>query len=118
MNEKGLAASVTLGGGRSQGRGFSIILVIRYVLRPVSRSSSAVKALCRIPVALAQNVTVLDSAGNLCPSVLGPGQRPIITRLKACAKIISGRHDVIILGGSTAIYSASTRGFFHVAGEA
>ncbi len=85
MNEEGLAASITLGGGRSQGRGFSIILVIRYVLETCHQVEQAVKALCRIPVALAQNVTVLDSAGNYATLFLGPGQRPIITRLRACA---------------------------------
>ncbi|WP_331371279.1 C45 family autoproteolytic acyltransferase/hydolase [Sinorhizobium chiapasense] len=85
MNEEGLVASVTLGGGRVQGRGFSIILMIRYVLETCHRVGQAVDALCRIPVALAQNVTLLDRSGTYATLLLGPGQRPIITRLKACA---------------------------------
>ncbi|MBP1882534.1 C45 family autoproteolytic acyltransferase/hydolase [Sinorhizobium mexicanum] len=85
MNEEGLVASVTLGGGRVQGRGFSIILMIRYVLETCHRVSQAVDALCRIPVALAQNVTLLDRSGTYATLLLGPGQRPVITRLKACA---------------------------------
>ncbi|MDX0752754.1 peptidase C45 [Sinorhizobium medicae] len=84
LNEEGLAASVTLGGGRSQGLGFSIILVMRYLLENFREVGEAVKALCRIPVALAQNVTVLDRAGSYATLFLGPGQRPVITRLKAC----------------------------------
>ncbi|MFD2342761.1 C45 family autoproteolytic acyltransferase/hydolase [Sinorhizobium terangae] len=85
MNEEGLVASVTLGGGRLQGRGFSIILMVRYVLETCRRVSEAVETLCRIPVALAQNVTLLDRSGTYATLFLGPGQRPVITRLKACA---------------------------------
>ncbi|WP_306913936.1 C45 family autoproteolytic acyltransferase/hydolase [Rhizobium mesoamericanum] len=84
MNEDGLVASVTLGGSRAQGVGFSIILVIRYILETCRRLDQAVEALCRIPVALPQNVTVLDRSGSYATLFLGPHQRPIITRLKAC----------------------------------
>ncbi len=84
MNEEGLVASVTLGGGRAQGLGFSIILMIRYVLETCHQVGQAVEALCRIPVALSQNVTVLDRSGRYATLFLGPGQRPTITRLKAC----------------------------------
>lgn len=84
MNEEGLTASVTLGGGRTQGVGFSIILVIRYILETCRRVDQAVEALCRIPVALPQNVTVLDRSGQYATLMLGPRQRPIISRLKAC----------------------------------
>lgn len=77
MNEEGLVASVTFGGGCIQHPGFSIILMIRYVLETYRRVSDAVEALCRIPVALSQNVTALDrprpAAGHHPPqSMLGP----------------------------------------------
>src|SRR5690348_844 len=52
MNEDGLAASVTLGGRRVQGKGFAIILVLRYLLETCGFVDKAVAALCRIPVAL------------------------------------------------------------------
>ncbi|MBB3397855.1 MULTISPECIES: C45 family autoproteolytic acyltransferase/hydolase [unclassified Rhizobium] len=84
MNEDGLVASVTLGGSRAQGVGFSIILVIRYILETCHRVDQAVEALCRIPVALPQNVTVLDRSGRYATLFVGPHQRPIISRLKAC----------------------------------
>ncbi|MCZ4092459.1 C45 family autoproteolytic acyltransferase/hydolase [Sinorhizobium psoraleae] len=84
MNEEGLVASVTLGGSRAQGVGFSIILVIRYVLETCRQVREAVAALCRIPVALPQNVTVLDRSGHYATLLLGPGQRPTVSRLKAC----------------------------------
>ncbi len=84
MNEEGLVASVTLGGSRVQGVGFSIILMIRYVLETCRYVHEAVEALCRIPVALAQNVTVLDCSGRYATLFLAPHQRPIISALKAC----------------------------------
>lgn len=84
MNEDGLVASVTFGGSRAQGLGFSIILMIRYVLETCCRVNEAIEALCRIPVALSQNVTVLDRSGDFATLFLGPDQTPIISQLKAC----------------------------------
>ncbi|PDT82561.1 C45 family autoproteolytic acyltransferase/hydolase [Sinorhizobium sp. BJ1] len=84
MNEEGLVASVTLGGSRAQGVGFSIILMLRYVLETCHQVKQAVEALCRIPVALPQNVTVLDRSGRYATLFLGPRQQPIVSRLKAC----------------------------------
>ncbi|MBW9117711.1 peptidase C45 [Rhizobium cauense] len=84
MNEEGLVVSVTLGGSRAQSEGFSIILIVRYILETCRKLNEAVQALCRIPVALPQNVTVLDRSGAYATLFLGPDQRPIITRLKAC----------------------------------
>jgi predicted choloylglycine hydrolase len=84
MNEDGLVASVTFGGSRAQGLGFSIILMIRYVLETCHRVSEAIETLCRIPVALSQNVTVLDRSGDYATLFLGPDQTPIVSQLKAC----------------------------------
>lgn len=63
MSAEVLVASLTCGGSPTQGVGFAIILVVRYVLETCSRVSEAVAAMCRIPVALLQNVTVLDKSG-------------------------------------------------------
>ena len=57
MNADGLVASLTAGGSRARGLGFSIILMLRYVLETCSHVDQAIAALSRIPVALSQNVT-------------------------------------------------------------
>jgi predicted choloylglycine hydrolase len=96
MNEDGLAASVTLGGRRVQGRGFAIILILRYVLETCASVDEGIVALCRIPVALPQNVTLLDRTGAYATLFLGPDRPPAVTRLKACAnhqEAIAGRQN-------------------------
>jgi predicted choloylglycine hydrolase len=79
MNADGLVASVTFGGSQAQGEGFSIILIARYVLETCSRVSDAVRALVRIPVALSQNVTVLDRTGAHATVYLAPDRSPSIS---------------------------------------
>jgi len=85
MNADGLVASMTFGGSPAQGLGFSIILVVRYILETCSRVSDAVAALCRIPVALSQNVTVLDKTGAYATVFLSPERAPSVSRTLACA---------------------------------
>jgi predicted choloylglycine hydrolase len=84
MNEDGLAASLTFGGGSGQGAGFSVILMLRYVLETCRRVEEAVAALCRIPVALSQNVTLLDRTGAYATLFLGPDRPPEVTRHLVC----------------------------------
>jgi predicted choloylglycine hydrolase len=84
MNEDGLVASLTFGGNPAQGRGFSIILVLRYVLETCRGVEEAVAALTRIPVALAQNVTLLDATGAYATVFLGPGRRATVSRTPVC----------------------------------
>jgi predicted choloylglycine hydrolase len=85
MNADGLVASLTFGGSPAQGAGFSVILILRYVLETCRRTTEAVNALCRIPIALSQNVTVLDKTGAYATVFLGPGRAPEVSRLPACA---------------------------------
>ena len=86
MNADGLVASVTFGGTPAQGEGFSIILVARYVLETCHRVSDAVHALCRIPVALSQNVTVLpDKRGTYATVCLTPDRAPSVSHALVCA---------------------------------
>jgi predicted choloylglycine hydrolase len=85
MNADGLVASVTFGGDPAAGLGFSIILIVRYVLETCSKVSDAVAALCRIPVALSQNVTVLDGSGAYATVFLNPGRAPSVSRTPVCA---------------------------------
>lgn len=85
MNADGLVASVTFGGSPAQGLGFSVILILRYVLETCSRVREAVDALCRVPVALSQNVTVLDKSGAYATVFLGPDRAPQVSRVPVCA---------------------------------
>jgi predicted choloylglycine hydrolase len=85
MNADGLVASVTFGGSPTQGLGFSIILVVRYILETCSQVSGAVAALCRIPIALSQNVTVLDKTGAYATVFLSPERAPSVSRTPVCA---------------------------------
>jgi len=85
MNADGLVASLTFGGRPAQGLGFAAILILRYVLETCSRVPEAVEALCRIPVAQSQNVTVLDRSGDHATVFLDPGRAPQVSRILACA---------------------------------
>lgn len=84
MNEDGLVASLTAGGHAGQGRGFSIILVLRYLLETCRNVAEAIRALARIPLALSQNVTLLDRSGAYATLFLGPGREPAVTRERVC----------------------------------
>jgi predicted choloylglycine hydrolase len=84
MNADGLAASAAFGGSRSQGLGFSIILLLRYVLETCSRVEQGIDALRRIPVALSHNVTLLDRTGAYATLFLGPDRLPAISQSPVC----------------------------------
>jgi predicted choloylglycine hydrolase len=84
MNADGLVASATFGGSPAQGLGFSIILVLRYVLETCTRVEEGIEALRRIPVALSQNVTLLDRSGTYATVHLGPDRAPAISRVPVC----------------------------------
>jgi len=85
MNEDGLVASLTAGGSRAQGLGFSVILLLRYVLETCSGVHQAIAALSRIPIALSQNVTLLDRTGEFATVFLGPDRESAVSRMPACA---------------------------------
>jgi predicted choloylglycine hydrolase len=84
MNEDGLVASQTFGGSRAQGRGFSIILLMRYVLETCLRVDEAIAALSRIPIAQSHNVTLLDRSGAYATVFLGPDRAPAVTAELVC----------------------------------
>ena len=85
MNREGLVASLTYGGHAAAGRGFAVILILRYVLETCRSVEQAVAALCRIPIAMAHNVTVLDRTGAHATLFLGPDRAPLVTDRRACA---------------------------------
>jgi predicted choloylglycine hydrolase len=76
VNDSGLSVSLTFGGRRDVGDGFAIPLVVRYLLETCDDVAQARAALARIPVHAAQNVTLLDAAGDFLTAYVGPGREP------------------------------------------
>ena len=104
MNEDGLVAGLNFGGSPVQGLGFSIILMLRYVLETCTRVEQAVAALRRIPVALSQNVTLLDRSGAHATLFLGPGREPAVSRVP-----VSTNHQELPLPPHSARLAHSVR---------
>ena len=84
MNQDGLVASLTAGGSSVQGPGFSVILMLRYILETCRTVAEAIAMLSRIPIALAQNVTVLDRSGDYGTLFLRPDREPAFSKELAC----------------------------------
>jgi len=84
MNQDGLVASLTFGGTAARGEGFSVILMLRYVLETCTRVDEAAQVLCRIPIATSQNITLLDAGGAWATLYLGPDRKAAITRARVC----------------------------------
>jgi predicted choloylglycine hydrolase len=85
MNADGLVASLTAGGGAALGEGFSIILVLRYLLETCASVAEGTAVLRRLPIAQSQNVTLLDSAGEFATVFLGPGRAAAVSHRATCA---------------------------------
>ena len=83
VNDRGLAVSFTFGGRRGAGRGFSIPIVVRYLLETCSTVADGVAALTRIPVQAAYNVTLVDSDGDHATVWLHPDEPPRVTADRA-----------------------------------
>lgn len=76
MNEHGLALSLAYGGREKRGDGFSITLVLRYILEFCTSTPEAVAVLERIPIHMPYNVTVLDMAGDIRTVEICPQENP------------------------------------------
>ena len=83
MNDAGLAVSLTFGGRRVLGDGFGIPLVVRYLLETCDDVASAREALARLPYALAHNLTVVDTAGEVLTAYLSPDREPFFRSVPA-----------------------------------
>ena len=83
INDAGLAVSFTFGGRKELGRGFSVPLVVRYLLETCTTVAEAVAALRRIPVQAAYNVTVIDRDGDHATVWLVPDRPAEVTRRRA-----------------------------------
>ena len=67
----------SLRGRREVGDGFGIPIVLRYVLETCETVADARRALERIPIHAAQNVTLLDRSGAVLTAFVGPGRPPV-----------------------------------------
>jgi predicted choloylglycine hydrolase len=75
MNDAGLAVSLTFGGRFVLGPGMCIIMVVRYLLENCDTVDEAWQRLQTIPVATAQNLTLVDSTQTMSVH-LGPDIAP------------------------------------------
>ena len=85
MNEDGLVVSLTFGGRPAHGRGFAMPLVLRYALETCATVKDAVAAIIRMPVSMAQNVTILDASGDVATVFVAPDREPGVAAHAACA---------------------------------
>ncbi|MGW7550974.1 C45 family autoproteolytic acyltransferase/hydolase [Streptomyces rimosus] len=83
MNDAGLAVSLTFGGRSVYGRGFTILIVVRYLLETCDTVDEAVGRLRSLPIAVPQNLTLVDAAKAVTVFV-GPDMSPTVAP-DACA---------------------------------
>ncbi|WP_411143605.1 C45 family autoproteolytic acyltransferase/hydolase [Streptomyces sp. x-80] len=83
MNDAGLAVSLTFGGRFVHGPGFSVLIVLRYLLETCTTVDEALGRLRSIPVAIPQNVTLVDP-GRAVTVFVGPDIPPTVAP-DACA---------------------------------
>ncbi|MFD7771849.1 C45 family autoproteolytic acyltransferase/hydolase [Streptomyces sp. NPDC059787] len=83
MNDAGLAVSLTFGGRYVHGPGFAVLIVLRYLLETCDTVDEAVGKLRSIPIAVPQNVTLVDSEKSVTVFV-GP-DIPLTEAPDACA---------------------------------
>jgi predicted choloylglycine hydrolase len=83
MNDAGLAISLTWGGRSVYGRGFAILILVRYLLETCETVDEAVERLRRLPVAVPQNLTLVDPSRAVTVFV-GP-DIPLTVAPDACA---------------------------------
>jgi len=79
MNDAGLAVSLTWGGRSVYGRGFAILILVRYLLETCDTVDEAVDRLRSLPVAVPQNLTLVDPTKAMTVFV-GPDMSPTVER--------------------------------------
>jgi len=83
MNDAGLAVSLTFGGRFVHGPGFTILIVLRYLLETCETVDQAIAKLRSIPIGVPQNVTLVD-AERAVTVFVGP-DIPMTEAPDACA---------------------------------
>jgi predicted choloylglycine hydrolase len=74
MNSAGLVVSLSFGGRRGSGPGFAVSLVVRYLLEVATSTEQAREILRRMPVAMAYNLTIVDSDSQVLTAYVAPGR--------------------------------------------
>ena len=72
MNADGLVCCLTFGGRPVCGKGFSVILVVRYILETCRTAAEAKAVLLRLRTHLQQNIVVLDRSGDHFTALMAP----------------------------------------------
>ncbi len=80
VNDAGLAVALSFGGRPVVGDGFGVPLVLRYILQTCASVAAAVKVLCRVPIHMAYNITLLDARGEYRTVQVAPDRPPTITK--------------------------------------
>ena len=111
VNDRGLAVSFTFGGRRCAGRGFSIPIVVRYVLETCATVAEGVAALKRIPVQAAYNVTLLDRHADHATVWLAPGEATRVTEHR-----VATNHQGVVDWPEYARWTRTVERFDHLDG--
>ncbi|MBB6734834.1 C45 family autoproteolytic acyltransferase/hydolase [Cohnella zeiphila] len=74
LNHHGLAVAITFGGSFEVGDGFSIPIIVRYLLRTCATVPEAAERLNALPHRLVQNLSLLDRDGRYCVVYASPDQ--------------------------------------------
>lgn len=85
MNGEGLCASLTFGGRNVTGDGFGVPLIVRYVLETCTTVREAVRALRRVGVHMAYNITLMDGDGDHATVFVGPDRAAGVVRSQVCS---------------------------------
>ena len=82
MNDRGLAIALTFGGRFVTGPGFSVILVVRWLLQTCAAVEEALGRLtgAAIPHRMAQNLVLLDRSGARAVVYLAPDREMVVER--------------------------------------
>lgn len=72
MNDRGLAGAITLGGRHIYGRGFGVLLILRWLLEVADDVAQACEAVRSVPCAWSQNLLLLDAGGRGAVVQLSP----------------------------------------------
>jgi predicted choloylglycine hydrolase len=76
MNDAGLAVSLAFGGRPGSSPGFSIPLVVRYLLEVAASLDDVRSVLRRVPVNMSYNLTFVDGSGENLTAFVAPDSAP------------------------------------------
>ena len=91
INESGLAVSLSFGGRKIVGRGFGILLVLRYLLEFCQTTREAIEVLSRVPSHMTYSITLLDRRGEAATVYVAPDRA---TEVLKAHPITNHQHSV------------------------